>query len=68
MVEGSPFWINPQDMINEEMVDPLTGLCATTINNGDNGPFVLGLSFLMNAMVLFNVGSGLVSIYSREFY
>ncbi|KAK9779361.1 putative Acid protease [Seiridium cardinale] len=67
-IEGDPFWINPQDMINKEMVDPLTGLCATTINNGDNGPFVLGLSFLTNAMVLFDVGAGLVSVYSREFY
>lgn len=67
-IEGSPFWINPEDMINKEMVDPLTGLCATTWNTGNNGPFVLGLSFLTNAMLMFNVGAGLITVYAREFY
>lgn len=68
MIGGENFWINPQDMINTKLVDPLTGLCATTINNGNNGPFILGISFLTNVMVRFDVGASRIAFYSREFY
>lgn len=67
-IEGTSFFINPMDMVNRELKDPLTGLCASTIGSGENGPFVLGLPFLTNVMVSFDVGASTVSFWSREFY
>ncbi|KAI0137484.1 aspartic-type endopeptidase-like protein [Xylariales sp. AK1849] len=66
-IEDSPYYINPSDMINQDQVDPLTGLCATGINSGGNGPYVLGLSFLVNVAVEFNIGAGAITFWSREF-
>lgn len=62
------FYFNPVDMVNHETKDPLTGLCQTGVASGGNGPFVLGLSFLTNVLVRFNVGDAQVGFWSREFY
>ncbi|KAF3025660.1 hypothetical protein E8E14_013611 [Neopestalotiopsis sp. 37M] len=68
LIDGSEFFFDAYDMINQDMVDPLTGLCATTINSGNNGPFILGLSFLTSVMVQFNVGAGTITFSAREYH
>ncbi|KAI1099284.1 acid protease [Jackrogersella minutella] len=62
------FWVNPQDLLNSEEKDPLTGLCQTGIGNGGTGPYILGAAFLTNVVVLMNIGSGQVEFWSHEFY
>ncbi|KAI1341695.1 acid protease [Xylariaceae sp. FL0016] len=68
LIDGSDFLINPADMLNKHAKDPETGLCQTGVSSGGTGPYVLGITFLTNVMVMFNVGQGTVEFYSREFY
>lgn len=55
-------------MIKQELQDPYTGLCQTTIVSGSGGPYILGLAFLQNVVVLFNIGMAEIEFFSREFY
>ncbi|KAI0484597.1 acid protease [Xylariaceae sp. FL0804] len=67
IIDGSDFFFNPVDLLDSQE-DPMTGLCQTGVSRGGSGPFVLGLTFLTNVMVVFDVGEGTIQFYSREFY
>ncbi|KAK8862209.1 acid protease [Apiospora arundinis] len=68
MFGGSAFYINPVDMINHDIVDPNTGLCQTGITTGLTGPYVLGLTFLTNVAVGFDIQHANIAIQSRQYY
>ncbi|KAK3396806.1 acid protease [Sordaria brevicollis] len=68
LLNGVPFYFNPRDLINQDMVDPLTGLCMTAIADGGAGPYILGDVFMQNALTVFDVGRGRVRFLGREFY
>ncbi|KAK3950180.1 aspartic peptidase domain-containing protein [Pseudoneurospora amorphoporcata] len=65
---GQTFYMNPVDLINQDMVDPLTGLCMTAIADGGAGPYILGDVFMQNALTVFDVGRGKMRFLGREFY
>ncbi|EGO56101.1 hypothetical protein NEUTE1DRAFT_83089 [Neurospora tetrasperma FGSC 2508] len=65
---GKTFYLNPVDLINQDMVDPLTGLCMTAIADGGAGPYILGDVFMQNALTVFDVGRGKMRFLGREFY
>ena len=65
---GKTFFMNPVDLINQDMVDPLTGLCMTAIADGGAGPYILGDVFMQNALTVFDVGRGKMRFLGREFY
>ncbi|KAK7920882.1 aspartic-type endopeptidase [Apiospora marii] len=67
-LENSPFYINPVDMINHDVVDPRTGMCQTGVTSGRDGPYILGLTFLKNVVVGFEIAAGIIDVYSRERY
>ncbi|KAK8086758.1 hypothetical protein PG994_001732 [Apiospora phragmitis] len=68
MLQNSPFEINPKDMIKHDVVHPSTGMCQTGITTGASGPYVLGLTFLTNVVVGFDIGGGLIEVIAREYY
>jgi hypothetical protein len=65
---GTPFFINPVDLIYRNMVDPMTGLCMTGIASGGTGPFVLGDVFLQNVMATYDIGRAEMRFVGREYY
>ncbi|KAK1773066.1 aspartic peptidase domain-containing protein [Copromyces sp. CBS 386.78] len=68
ILAGHTFYMNPVDLINQDMVDPLTGLCMTAIADGGAGPYILGDVFMQNALTVFDVGRGKMRFLGREFY
>lgn len=40
----------------------------TGVSNGQSGPYIFGLSFLVNVAVTFNIGEALISFDSRQYY
>lgn len=66
VISGMRFWINPADMIIQEIVDPLTGYCAVAVASGGEGPFILGAAFLQNVLAVFDVGAAEMRFYGRE--
>ena len=68
VIEGTPFMIQPQDLINKELVHPLTEECITTVGDGGpEGPWVLGDVFLKNVLAVFDYGHGQMRFYSRTY-
>ncbi|KAK8134185.1 eukaryotic aspartyl protease [Apiospora sp. TS-2023a] len=68
MIGSSRFEINPVDMINHDVVDPKTGMCQTGVTSGRDGPYILGLTFLKNVVVGFDMAAGVIDVYSRTHY
>lgn len=46
----------------------LTLYQKTGVTNGQSGPYILGLSFLVNIAVTFNIGEAVISVDSRQYY
>lgn len=68
VIEGMPFAIQPQDLINKALVHPLSGKCFSTVSDGGpDGPWVLGDVFLKNVLAVFDVGHGQMRFYSRTY-
>jgi hypothetical protein len=70
VLDGIRFWINPVDLVYRNLADPEgTGLCMTAIADGGvEGPYILGDVFMQNALVVFDVGAGVMSFVQREYY
>lgn len=68
ILDGKKFLFNPVDLIYRDMVDPETGLCMTAISSGGSGPFILGDTFLQNALVVFDIGEAEVQFMPRPYY
>ncbi|KAK7403450.1 hypothetical protein QQX98_010771 [Neonectria punicea] len=66
IISGVKFWINRADLIYQDLVDPLTGLCACGISSGGPGPYILGDVFLQNVLAVFDVGAAEMRFYSRD--
>ncbi|KAK7977797.1 eukaryotic aspartyl protease [Apiospora saccharicola] len=68
LIGSSRFEINPVDMIKHDVVDPKTGMCQTGVTSGRDGPYILGLTFLKNVVVGFDMAAGVIDVYSRSHY
>jgi hypothetical protein len=68
LLDGIKFNINPVDLIYRTMVDPMTGLCLTSIASGGSGPYILGDAFMQNALVVFDVGAAKMRFIPRQRY
>ncbi|GFP57191.1 probable aspartic-type endopeptidase AFUA_3G01220 [Trichoderma asperellum] len=66
IISGVEFWINPADLIYQDLIDPLTGYCAIGIASGGPGPYILGDVFLQNVLAVFDVGAAEMRFYSRK--
>ncbi|KAJ4127232.1 hypothetical protein NW768_008860 [Fusarium equiseti] len=66
IISGVHFWINPADLIYQELVDQSNGKCALAISTGGSGPYILGDVFLQNVVAVFDVGGAEMRFYSRE--
>ncbi|KYK58439.1 eukaryotic aspartyl protease [Drechmeria coniospora] len=66
IISGVEFWINPADLIYQDLKDPLTGYCAVAIASGGSGPYILGDVFLQNVVAVFDVGAAQMRFYARE--
>jgi hypothetical protein len=67
MIEGKTFYIRPEDLILQDVVDPETGFCAVTLTTGGMGPYILGDVFLQSVLAVYNVGGGEMRFYSRYY-
>ncbi|ROW06817.1 hypothetical protein VMCG_03990 [Cytospora schulzeri] len=68
VIDGTPFYLNPKDLIFRSMPDEITGLCMTAFNDGATGPFVLGDVFLKNVLAVFDIGENVLQLASRVHY
>lgn len=68
ILNGIKYWINPQDMIYRNMVDPISGLCMTGIASGGAGPYILGDVFMQNALSIFDIGQAKMRFIPRDKY
>ncbi|PHH65436.1 hypothetical protein CDD81_2540 [Ophiocordyceps australis] len=66
IISGVEFWINPADLLYQDLRDPLTGYCAVAISSGGSGPYILGDVFLQNVVAVFDVGGAQMRFYSRH--
>ncbi|POR34284.1 Putative aspartic-type endopeptidase [Tolypocladium paradoxum] len=66
IISGVEFWINPADLMYQDLQDPLTGYCAVAIASGGSGPYILGDVFLQNVIAVFDVGAAQMRFYSRS--
>lgn len=66
VISGVEFWINPADLIHQDLIDPLTGYCACGITSGGAGPYILGHVFLQNVLAVFDVGGAEMRFYARD--
>lgn len=68
IIGGFKFWINPVDLVYRNLRDELTDTCQIGISTGGPGPYILGMTFLQNVEVMFDVGAAEVAFFSRERY
>ncbi|KAL8296691.1 hypothetical protein RB597_006005 [Gaeumannomyces tritici] len=68
VIGGTAFLVNPADMMIRDSPNAHTGLCATTISRGGQGPYILGAAFLNNVAVGFEVQAAELTFISRPFY
>ena len=57
------FYINAADLILDS-----DGSCFTGIDDGGEGPYILGDVFLKNVVAVFDVGASEMRFAAREFY
>ncbi|KAH8885040.1 acid protease [Thozetella sp. PMI_491] len=68
ILNKTPFFINPMDLIYRNLKDPLTGLCMTGIANGGSGPYILGDVFMQNVMATYDIGKSQMRFTGRQYY
>ncbi|KAJ4414927.1 hypothetical protein N0V82_007639 [Gnomoniopsis sp. IMI 355080] len=68
VIDDTQLWLNPEDLMLNQLRNPLTGLCMTTISSGGSGPYILGDVFLQNVLAVFDVDDGVMQFASRENY
>jgi Eukaryotic aspartyl protease len=62
------FYINPADMLMQNVVDPDTGYCATGPQDRGEGPFILGDTFMNNVISVFDIGASQMRFAPHEYY
>jgi len=71
ILDGIRFEFDPKDMLyRDEEMDHYTDesrKCATAFNDGGVGPFILGGSFMQNAVVQFDVGNAQIHFAPRTY-
>jgi len=67
-IAGKAFTVNPVDLIYQDVVDQNTGLCLTGIQDGGQGPYILGDVFLQNVVAVFDVGNSEMRFAAHENY
>lgn len=67
VISGKTFYIRPNDLIFQDVVDPGTGFCAVALTTGGMGPYILGDVFLQSVLAVFDVGGAEMRFYSRYF-
>lgn len=65
IIEGYPVKINATNLMYPNLVDEVTGYCATGITTGGAGPYILGDVFLQNTYTLFDIGAAQIKFYPR---
>ncbi|KUI73922.1 hypothetical protein VM1G_09483 [Cytospora mali] len=68
VIDGTPFYLNPEDLLFRSIPDEVTGLCMTAFNDGATGPFILGDVFLKNVLAVFDIGQNVLQFASRIHY
>ncbi|KAF3765622.1 acid protease [Cryphonectria parasitica EP155] len=68
VIDNTPFWLHPEDLILRDSQDPLSGLCMTAIATSEDGPFILGDAFLKNVLAVFDVDDAVMQFASRRNY
>lgn len=66
VIGGVEFFVNPADMMYQELVDPQSGYCAIAVASGGSGPYILGDAFLQSVLAVFDVGSAEMRFYGRH--
>jgi hypothetical protein len=65
IIDGKTFYINPADLIFQDIIDPTSGFCAVSLTTGGSGPYILGDVFLQSVVAVFDVGGAQMRFYSR---
>ena len=68
VINGTTFNVNAADLIFQTQQDPNTGLCLTGVQEGGEGPFILGDVFLNNVVAVFDVGAAELRFAPHETY
>ena len=63
-IGGETFYIDPVDMI----LPAGDGTCITGVDDGGQGPYILGDVFLKNVIAVFDIGASQMRFAAREFY
>nr|AGU10903.1 Eukaryotic aspartyl protease [uncultured organism] len=66
-IGNQTFWVQPDDLVLRSQVDSETGLCLTSIQNGGEGPYILGIAFLQNVVAVFDVGAAEMRFAAHEY-
>jgi hypothetical protein len=67
VVGGTTFSANPADMILTDQPDSGSGLCVTGIQDGGEGPFILGDVWMRSVVVVFDVGASQMRFAAHEY-
>lgn len=68
VIDDTDFWLNPKDLMLNQLRDPMNGMCMTTISSGGSGPYILGDVFLQNVLAVFDVDDAVMQFASRKDY
>lgn len=63
-IGGETFYIDPADLI----LPAGWGTCITGVDDGGQGPYILGDVFLKNVVAVYDVGASQMRFAAREFY
>lgn len=63
-IGGRTFYINPVDMI----LPAGDGTCISGVDDGGQGPYILGDVFMKNVVAVYDIGAGQMRFAAREFY
>ncbi|KAF2102408.1 acid protease, partial [Rhizodiscina lignyota] len=61
------FFFDPADMILQEIADRQENLCNTGVDDGQMGPYVLGVTFLQNVVAVFDVDKAQMKFAEHEY-
>ena len=66
IINGVHFYIDPADLIYQDMKDPLSNYCQIGVASGGSGPYILGDVFLQSVVAVFDIGAAQMRFYSRD--
>lgn len=66
-IGGKVFWISEADMLMQDVVDEETGYCLTGPQDGGEGPYILGDTFMNNVISVFDIGASEMRFAAHEY-